>query len=156
MAWNTALDLALERRETAEPAALAAAWRTERASAPPFRAMILDHWLAWAEGPALQPLDPWRARVSVLSWCGVPIVALPGEIFATTALEIRAGIGRGLPSWPPIAKGTPATSHPAANTPSEATKSTRRIAITACRPPSRPGSAEALAAAALALRREDC
>jgi hypothetical protein len=31
----------------------------------------------------------WPARVTVLRWCGVRIVALPGEIFAATALRIR-------------------------------------------------------------------
>jgi neutral ceramidase len=37
-------------------------------------------------------LAPWPARVSVLQWCGVRIVALPGEIFAATALRIRDAI----------------------------------------------------------------
>ncbi len=156
MAWNTALDLALERRETAEPAALAAAWRTERASAPPFRAMILDHWLAWAEGPALQPLDPWRARVSVLSWCGVPIVALPGEIFATTALEIRAGIGGGPAFVAAYCEGNPGYIPPRGEYAFggyEIDEAHRYYGLPAT---FAPGSAEALAAAALALRREDC
>ncbi len=138
MAWNTALDLALERRETAEPAALAAAWRTERASAPPFRAMILDHWLAW---PKVRPCSRSipGAPASAFS-AGAACPSWRFQARSSPRRRSRSGraSGAGLPSWPPIAKGTPATSHPAANTPSEATKSTRRIAITACRPPSRP------------------
>jgi hypothetical protein len=38
-------------------------------------------------------LAPVRERVTVLRWGGLPIVALPGEIFAETGLAIRAGAG---------------------------------------------------------------
>ncbi|GAA4990447.1 neutral/alkaline non-lysosomal ceramidase N-terminal domain-containing protein [Actinopolymorpha pittospori] len=34
----------------------------------------------------------WRGRVSVLTWSGVRLVALPGEPFAATALALRAGL----------------------------------------------------------------
>jgi hypothetical protein len=86
------LALPLARRET-DLAALAAAWRTERATAAPMRALILDHWLRWAEAAARQPLVPVPARVTVLDWGGVPVAALPGEIFAASGLAVRADFG---------------------------------------------------------------
>jgi hypothetical protein len=42
---------------------------------------------------AVPGLAPWPARVTVLRWCGVRIIALPGEIFAATALHIRGALG---------------------------------------------------------------
>jgi neutral ceramidase len=45
--------------------------------------------------------------VSVLDWGGVPIVALPGEIFAETALSIRAAHGGGPALVLSYADGTP-------------------------------------------------
>jgi hypothetical protein len=87
---NRVLDLAFERRETQSPEELAAAWRAERDTAAPARAALLDHWIAWAQAIAPIEPEPWPARVTVLDWGGVPIVALPGEIFAETALDIRA------------------------------------------------------------------
>ena len=81
-------------REAVAPGLLAERRRAERASAEPTRARLLDHWIAWAEGPALDPLVDWPARVSVLSWGGVDIVTLPGEVFAGTALAIKASARR--------------------------------------------------------------
>jgi len=43
--------------------------------------------------------EPIAARVTVLDWGGVPVVALPGEIFAETALSIRAALGRDRPAF---------------------------------------------------------
>ncbi len=156
LARDAFLDLTLERRETAAPAALAAAWRAERAGAPLFRAMILDHWIAWAEGPARQPLDPWRARVGLLRWGGVRIVALPGEIFAATALEIRAGLGRGPAFVAAYCEGNPGYIPPRdeyAFGGYEIDEAHRYYGLPAA---FAPGSAEALAAAVLALGREAC
>lgn len=83
------LHLRLERRETETPQALAQCWRCERETADPARAALLTHWIAWATEIADRPLTPVEARVSVLNWGGASIVALPGEIFAETALQIR-------------------------------------------------------------------
>jgi len=61
-------------------------------------------------------LLPWPARVTVLRWCGVRIVALPGEIFAATALHIRGalngptltiGYADGVPGYFPPAEEYP-------------------------------------------------
>jgi hypothetical protein len=89
---NRILHLGLERRETEAPEALAERWYREREIADPARAALLSHWIAWATEMAGHPLEPVEARVSVLNWGGVPIVALPGEIFAETALQIRQNI----------------------------------------------------------------
>jgi len=86
---NRTLELAFERREAQPPEALAAAWQVEREAAAPARAALLDHWITWAQTIAPIEPGPWEARVTVLDWGGVPIVALPGEIFAETALDIR-------------------------------------------------------------------
>jgi hypothetical protein len=86
------LHLGFERRETEAPEALAERWYRERGTADPARAALLTHWIAWAIEMAGRSLEPVEARVSVLNWGGVPIVALPGEIFAETALQIRQSI----------------------------------------------------------------
>lgn len=95
---NRILHLGFERRETEAPRALAERWYRERETADPARAALLTHWIAWATGVAGRPLAPVKARVTVLNWGGVPIVALPGEIFAETALQIRQSISR-IPSF---------------------------------------------------------
>lgn len=72
-----------------EPAdRLASAWRAELPGAAPGRARLLRHWLAWADGPARQQAQPWPARVTCLSWGGLRVFALPGEVFAQTALDL--------------------------------------------------------------------
>ncbi len=88
-AASTFVALDIARRETDLPA-LAAAWRAERQTADPIRRRLLDHWIRWAD-TATDPV-PWSGRVSVLHWGGVPIIAMPGEIFARTALDLRAEI----------------------------------------------------------------
>lgn len=84
-----AVDLPLARREAQPPAALAAAWRAERDTADAMRRLILDHWIRWAETAPNPPFPPLPARVSVLDWGGVPVAALPGEIFAASGLAVR-------------------------------------------------------------------
>lgn len=86
---NRTLNLGFERRETETPQALAERWSRERKTADPARAALLTFWIDWAAEIAGRPLTPVEARVSVLNWGGLPIVALPGEIFAETALRIR-------------------------------------------------------------------
>jgi neutral ceramidase len=89
-----AVELPLQRRETEPPHVLAARWRHETATtADPARRALLAAWIAWAEGPALSDPSPQVERVCVLRWGGLSLVALPGEIFAATALVIRAGAG---------------------------------------------------------------
>ncbi|MBN8243674.1 neutral/alkaline non-lysosomal ceramidase N-terminal domain-containing protein [Nitratireductor aquimarinus] len=85
--------LPFERRETETPAELATRWRTERASAEPAQAALLEAWTHWAETIALVPADALSGRVSLLDWGGLPVIGLPGEIFAATALSLRAACG---------------------------------------------------------------
>jgi hypothetical protein len=95
---NRILHLGFERRETEPPQALAERWYRERETADPARAALLTHWITWATEIAGRTLTPLEARVCVLNWGGMPIVALPGEIFAETALQIRQTIS-GDPSF---------------------------------------------------------
>ena len=90
-----AVSLSVEQREHDPPGALAKAWRAESATADPVRRTVLAIWADWAErvAPAAANAGPIRTRVAVLVWSGIPIVALPGEIFAETALEVRRSIG---------------------------------------------------------------
>jgi len=86
--------LAFERREKSSLQDLAAKWREESSRADPTRAALLRRWIEWAQ--ANQSVDlaatTLTRRVSALRWGNVDIVALPGEIFAETALDIRARI----------------------------------------------------------------
>jgi hypothetical protein len=86
--------LRFARREAAPIAELAAAWRAEAATADAARAALLAGWIHWAEaGPPADVAALRRpVRVSALTWAGVEIIALPGEIFAATAERIRAAI----------------------------------------------------------------
>jgi hypothetical protein len=89
--WSASREIMLEfqRRETEPADTLVARWRGERTSADPARAVMLAAWIDWAQRVADSPAPPQPARVTVIDWGGVPIVALPGEIFAETALSIR-------------------------------------------------------------------
>ena len=88
-ASNSTVSLSFERREQKSADQLLLDWHTERPQAEPIRALMLDHWMAWAKTAAKQELNPWTTRVSLLDWGGVKIIALPGEIFAETSLAIR-------------------------------------------------------------------
>lgn len=87
------LALPFARRES-DPATLARDWRAQAAAAPPVRAHLLRIWADWAEALPAAPPGPLPARVSVLDWAGVCLAALPGEIFAQTALDLRARLAR--------------------------------------------------------------
>lgn len=85
--------LPLARTETGDFDDLAREWQelAEAATSPSWAALY-RHWSRWAATTAREPLTPWQGRVTVLGWSGLPLVFLPGEIFASTALAIRAGL----------------------------------------------------------------
>ena len=88
-----------ERRETESPDQLAAQWNEALKSADPAQAALLAQWVFWAETIAPRVPDPWTARVTVLDWGAVRLTALPGEIFAETAHEVRSLSDTGDPSF---------------------------------------------------------
>jgi len=98
-ARNGTVALGFERRETETAAALEQRWRTEALTAEPAQRALLSYWADWAKTIAPLVPEPIAARVTVLDWGGVPVVALPGEIFAETALSIRAALGRDRPAF---------------------------------------------------------
>ena len=130
--------LRLARLEQDPMPVLAERWRAARATEPdPVTQTVLDCWVAWAEKFSNQPPGDWTGRVSVFDWGGVPIVALPGEIFAETSLLIRAALG-GRPAFVlSYANGTPGYIRRPASSRMAATRSRRRIASSACPAPSR-------------------
>jgi hypothetical protein len=148
------LDLALTRLEPEPLSALAETWRRERDTAEPVRAILLDHWIQWAERNEQTVPGSWRARVSLLDWCGIPIVALPGEIFGETGLAIRGACG-GLPALiVSYAEGNPGYIPPSSEFAFggyEVDEAHRFIGMPGT---FAPGSAEALAEAAKALLTE--
>lgn len=73
-----------------DPTQRADAWRAQAATAPTIQAHLLRIWADWADALPAMPPDPLPARVSVLIWAGLRLIALPGEIFARTALDLRA------------------------------------------------------------------
>jgi hypothetical protein len=144
------VELTLERREQDLPA-LAAAWEHEALTAEPVRATVLRHWANWAHRNAGQPAGNWVGRVSLIEWGGVPIVALPGEIFAETGLAVRAACN-GRPALVlSYADGTPGYIPPASEFGFggyEVDEAHRFIGMPGA---FAPGSAERLAEAAKAL-----
>ena len=78
-------ELSFEQRESGAPDALAEAWRAAASGPNAIEAI----WATWAETTMGRDLAPRPARVTALHWGGAGIVALPGEIFASTALEMR-------------------------------------------------------------------
>jgi len=81
------------QRQERDLAVLVDGWRREAATAPPTRAGILDHWIRWAIRMEGAELGGWTGRLTILRWGSVPVVALPGEIFARTGLDLRAACG---------------------------------------------------------------
>lgn len=150
-ATHRELDLVLTRLETAPLPELAARWRAERESAEPVRALLLGHWIAWAERNRDIVPGVWRARVSLLDWGGISIVAMPGEIFSETGLSVRSACG-GRPAFVlAYAEGTPGYIPPRSEFPFggyEVEEAHRFIGMPGA---FAPGSAEALAEAACAM-----
>lgn len=64
-------------------------WRSERDSAAPTRARILDIWIDWANRLAHENPEPMTERVTAVHWGGARMVSMPGEIFAQTAHHLR-------------------------------------------------------------------
>lgn len=89
-ARNGSVTIGFERRESEAATDLAEGWRREMLSAEPARKSLLGFWVEWARTIAPVAPEPLQARITVLNWCGVSIVALPGEIFAETARSIRS------------------------------------------------------------------
>ena len=148
------LDLALTRLEDAPLPDLAARWRLEQQTAEPVRAILLGHWIEWAERNRDVMPGTWRARVSLLDWGGIPIVAMPGEIFSETGLSVRAACA-GRPAFVlAYAEGTPGYIPPRSEFAFggyEVEEAHRFIGMPGA---FSPGSAEALAAAAIELLHE--
>jgi len=82
-----------ERRENEPAGELRQRWLKEARHADDVRSVLLQIWADWAQNIAPQPLAPLSERVSVLNWGGMTVIGLPGEIFAATAHELRAGLG---------------------------------------------------------------
>lgn len=143
--------LAFKRLETEPLHELAAKWEAERKHSDPTRAVLFGHWINWARSAPAAPFVAWRGRISVLRWGDVPIVALPGEIFAETGLSIRHAIG-GRPAFViSYAEGVPGYIPPASEFPFggyEVEEAHRFIGMPAT---FAAGSAEALADAAIEL-----
>ncbi len=72
-----------------------AEWRAERQTAAPLRALLLDIWTDWATSLAEENPPPLRQRVTAANWGGARMLALPGEIFAHTALDLRQSLRAG-------------------------------------------------------------
>jgi neutral ceramidase len=98
-ALNGVVVLGFERREREAVADLERSWRREAIDAEPARKNLLGFWVEWAKNGAPADPEPLTARVTVLNWCGVPLVAMPGEIFAETALSIRSAIKPAKPAF---------------------------------------------------------
>lgn len=89
---STSIELNLVRWEEPRLDMLAAEWRAKAATSDPAWAALYQYWSMWADTTAREPLSPRRLRVTVFDWGGVRLIALPGEIFASTALKIRSVI----------------------------------------------------------------
>jgi len=91
--------LNFERRESQTAADLEARWRRAALDAEPACENLLGLWMRWARTIAPITPEPLVVRITVLNWSGVPIVALPGEIFAETAFSIRTAFGFERPAF---------------------------------------------------------
>lgn len=81
--------------EPASAGDLAKDWQTK---AEQEHSDIYRIWAEWAR-TTMGNTGPLLARCSALNWGGISIVALPGEIFAKTALGIRKTLAKDLPNF---------------------------------------------------------
>jgi hypothetical protein len=85
------VELPLARTETGDFDDLAREWDALAANATsPAWATLYRHWAQWARTGAREALTPWQGRVTRFDWSGLPLVFMPGEIFASTAMAVRA------------------------------------------------------------------
>ena len=91
-ARSTPVALPLARTETGDLDALAGEWRRLAEASDPAWSALYRHWARWAVTTGREPLTPWQGRVTRFDWSGLPLLFLPGEIFAGTALAIRAAL----------------------------------------------------------------
>jgi hypothetical protein len=96
---NGNVPLTFQRRETEPYDVLEGRWQEEALTAEPARKSLLGFWATWAKTIAPIPPSPLSAHVTVLDWGDIAVIALPGEIFAETALSIRAAIGPQKPAF---------------------------------------------------------
>ena len=89
--------LNFKQRETAPPEELAKQWRAKAAASTNDADSVAQIWANWAENSMGKSIDPLNTRCTAFNWCGAHIVAMPGEIFAQTALEIRQSIATDTP-----------------------------------------------------------
>ena len=153
-ARSVRVELALVRTETGDLDVLAREWLALAEKSLPAWANLYRHWAKWAATTAREPLTPWRGRVTAFDWSGVPVIFLPGEIFASTALAIRAALAAGpTPFVISLADGVPGYIPPRDAYDSsgyEVAEAHRYYGLPAA---FAPGSAEVLAAAATEARR---
>lgn len=98
-ALNGSVVLGFERREHEAAADLGQSWRREAIDAEPARKNLLGLWVEWAQKIAPVIPKPLAVRITVLDWCSVLLVAMPGEIFAETALFIRSALDPAKPAF---------------------------------------------------------
>ncbi len=92
-AASRAVELPFARNEVGDLDTLAAEWESLAANAAaPAWAVLYRHWAQWAKTTARAPLTPWQGRVTSFDWAGLKLVFLPCEIFAETALSLRAAL----------------------------------------------------------------
>ncbi len=146
--------LPLARTETGDLDALAREWQGLAETAVPAWAALYRHWANWARTAARAPLTPWQGRVTVFDWSGLPLVFLPGEIFAGTALAIRAALPASpVPFVVSLADGVPGYIPPREAYPAggyEVAEAHRYYGMPAA---FAPGAAEALADVAIGAAR---
>lgn len=85
--------LRFELRETEPSNILAQRWYAQDVNSNP----IARIWADWAAHTMGNNLEPMRMRCTALFVCGALIIALPGEIFAQTALDIRDSLALSAP-----------------------------------------------------------
>lgn len=149
------VELALARTESGDLDALSREWfALAEAAASPAWATLYRHWAQWAVTTAREPLTPWHGRVTAFGWNGLPLLFLPGEIFAATALSIRAARPNGpSPFVVSLADGNPGYIPSREEYPHggyEVAEAHRYYGLPAA---FAPGGAEALADTVLTLRR---
>jgi hypothetical protein len=91
-AANIIDSLDFQLRESLSPDQLAEQWQSLGQDNP-----IVPIWVNWAENLMGKNLDPLPARCTAFNWCGVQLLAMPGEIFARTALDIRQTLSSSAP-----------------------------------------------------------